>query len=90
MRLTIHAEICCELCNSVIHNHLECPCCGDSYAATSAYCDLFEEDVGYEIHCECGAGFRLVSKEGWREEWEWEQILGEKNGPGNGKSSGDC
>lgn len=59
-------EICCDDCNSVIHNHMEtCPACNDYYASTSAYGEL---NIGQEFECEnCGAKFKLT--DWWKAEW---------------------
>lgn len=59
----IDAEICCEECNEIIHNHLdECPICKTKFASTSGYSNLdepgFEENI---IQCdECNSYFKLV------------------------------
>jgi transcription elongation factor Elf1 len=60
--IKVYPEICCEICNETIHNHMDCPCC-KKYTSTDAYFDL-QEHIGYnafiEIECEeCGARFRM-------------------------------
>ena len=55
--LEVYSETCCELCNEIVHNHIDCRACGKSYAATDTYCDAYEEQ---EIECECGAVYKLL------------------------------
>jgi transcription elongation factor Elf1 len=53
-------EICCELCNEVIHNHFDCPSCGEKYASSDCY-DYFDYKPGEQVGCEsCGAVFEYV------------------------------
>jgi C4-type Zn-finger protein len=40
--IEVYPEGCCELCNEIIHNHLDCPICGKKYAASQEYYDLNE------------------------------------------------
>lgn len=55
----VYSEICCEFCNEIIHNHMECPICKDKYAGTDLYGEIDELDT--EVTCEkCGAEFDLV------------------------------
>lgn len=58
--LEIYAEICCDLCNEIIHNHLDCPACGMNYAPSEQYgCIDTRVDGFYEIQCEaCKSVFR--------------------------------
>lgn len=61
IEVTIYNEVCCELCQEIIHNHFEeCPACGKNYAGTSAYFDLNDTYMMEpSIKCEeCGAEFR--------------------------------
>lgn len=75
IKIRIHVEFCCDFCNEPIHNHIECPSCKDPNAGTDAYCDLLEERLGFIMRCEeCGADFKLLSKEGYLNDWKWEQI----------------
>lgn len=35
MIINLHAEVCCDYCNEVIHNHIDiCPECHEEYAGT--------------------------------------------------------
>lgn len=73
MKIEFYPEICCDMCNGVIHNHMTCPACGDNYAGTDAYGEL---DASYntELQCEeCKATFKLIKGEGYHDEWEWEK-----------------
>jgi transcription elongation factor Elf1 len=61
-RLEVYGEICCEVCNEIIHNHFNCPVCGKFYAPSANYEYLENEDI---LACElCGAKFKLIG-EGW-------------------------
>lgn len=72
----IFPEPCCELCNETIHNHMECPICGDDYASTDCFGpigDIFIFDK--EISCECGAVFKVIDSESFDpDEWVWKHI----------------
>jgi len=58
--LEIFPEICCDECDSVIHNHISCPICKHSYASSDKYGELDRDDK--EISCEeCGTIYELVS-----------------------------
>jgi len=60
--LEVYGEICCDLCNEIIHNHIDCPVCKNSYAETDQYVDLFDET---ELTCvKCKTIFQKVS-ESW-------------------------
>ncbi len=75
MKLTIYPEICCEVCNEVIHNHVDCPVCKYKYAGTSEYGDILYMDIGEILECEvCKAKFKLISKDKFISEFEWEQL----------------
>lgn len=83
MKLEIYPEECCELCGNIVHNHMECPICNNSYAGTDQYDDLYDcIAVGEIMQCECGARFKLITKDGWRGDWEWEHCVdtGEQTG----------
>jgi DNA-directed RNA polymerase subunit RPC12/RpoP len=75
-KLNIYPEYCCDECNSVIHNHLDCIQCGKEYADSSQYGDIWSLEVGDELECEhCKATYLLLNKseESWDfENWLWE------------------
>ncbi|MBC8437090.1 hypothetical protein H8D85_02080 [bacterium] len=55
--LEVYPEICCEECGEVIHNHINCLICKDSYASTDKYYDLEDEK---ELSCEeCGTVYAI-------------------------------
>ena len=65
VELQVYGEECCEICNEIIHNHIDCPVCKTEYAATDQYCDLEDES---EVTCEsCGTTFSKTS-ESWYDE----------------------
>lgn len=65
VELEVHGEICCDLCNFIEHNHIDCPVCETQYASTDKYCDLHEEE---ELMCEnCKTVFAKTS-----ESWYWD------------------
>lgn len=78
MKIEIYQEICCDYCNDVIHNHIDCPACKKEYASTDAYhclIDWYDYGEVRQIACEeCGAKFRTVKTDGFLDDWEWEQI----------------
>ncbi len=76
MKLELYPEICCELCNDTIHNHVDCPACGQKYAGTDLYGSLCDEEVGFILSCEeCKTQFKLTNKDGvYGDEYEWEQL----------------
>lgn len=58
--LKLYPKICCEICNEVIHNHFECPVCGDSYAPSDIYGEV-DFDADESISCKtCGSEFEIV------------------------------
>lgn len=62
MELNIYGEICCEICNDVIHTHFDCPECGKDYAPSSLYGSVYDCDVGEKISCEeCKATWVIKS-----------------------------
>jgi hypothetical protein len=62
VELEVYGELCCEECNEVIHNHIDCPVCKDGYADTDQYIDLYEET---QLQCEkCETVYKKVS-ENW-------------------------
>ena len=63
-QLNLVEEICCEMCNQVIHNHIDCPVCNTNFSETDAYCNIRENNVGFIIKCEkCYTEFKLISKD---------------------------
>lgn len=59
MILNIYKEICCDLCNEVIHIHFDCPSCKTEYAPTDCY--LWPVTI---LSCEeCGAAFERCGRE---------------------------
>lgn len=60
--IEVYAETCCEDCNEIIHNHIDCPLCKKQYAKTNQYCDLQYEET---VQCEnCDSIFEKIS-ESW-------------------------
>lgn len=65
VKFELYPEICCDYCNDVIHNHMDCPVCNEDWAETDMFHDIQldwnygkpEEDV--IIQCECGAEFKV-------------------------------
>ena len=59
VELEVYGEICCNLCNDIIHNHIDCPVCKSNYVGTDQYCDLYDEK---EVMCDdCGTTFVKTS-----------------------------
>lgn len=57
--LEVYGEVCCDMCNEIIHNHIDCPVCEKEYAGTEQYCDLYDEKT---VECEnCGSVFEKTS-----------------------------
>lgn len=75
MKIDFFAEICCDMCNDVVHNHFDCPACKTEYAGTDAYGEI-DGDYYNQVSCqECEATFKLIKKEGFnRDDWDWEQV----------------
>lgn len=60
-KIEIHGEICCEVCNEIIHNHLDCPVCKKQNAPSDNYghlSEFAEEGQSPTITCACGAIFQ--------------------------------
>lgn len=75
MKLEIYPEICCDMCNDIVHNHLDCPVCAEKDARTDAYFDLSDEEPGFILRCcACSAKFKLQAKATYLDDWEWEII----------------
>ncbi len=60
VELEVYGEECCEICNEIIHNHIDCPVCEDSYAGTDIYCDL--DEIKKLICKNCETIYELVSE----------------------------
>jgi len=80
IHLELECEICCDICNEVVHVHFECPACGDKNAGTSCYgapWDMLDQ-AGDHLSCkECGADFELVdmgSSKWSYDEWLWRRV----------------
>lgn len=78
-KITYYAEVCCDECNSIIHNHLDyCPICKKDYASTSAYHEISFDDTG--IYCEeCGTYFSILKIESMELTLETSKEVNEKN-----------
>lgn len=77
IKIELYREYCCDVCNKIIHNHIDCPICGKEYASTDAYYDIYERACEAEviIQCEeCSARFKLINKKGCYDDWEWQCI----------------
>lgn len=65
IEIEFYGEICCDMCNEVIHNHMECPECKNDWAATNFYGPVYDytNDDPCILECEeCGAKFQIVEK----------------------------
>jgi len=60
--VTLQSEICCDECLNVIHNHFDCPSCGNKYAGTTIYGSLEDHDDNFFCE-ECGAEFTIVDND---------------------------
>jgi transcription elongation factor Elf1 len=70
-QIRIYPELCCDECVEVIHNHFDCPACGEKYSPSDQYCDLYQEPAPIIISCEkCNAKFRLHHGDIWDGVWE--------------------
>lgn len=75
MKLNINQEICCDICNGIIHNHIDCPSCKGDNVGTDLYGDIHEEKIGFILTCDCGAEFRLLERNSsFPDDFEWEQV----------------
>ena len=62
MKSEFYGETCCDYCGETIHNHFDCPVCGEECAGTSIYASITEwiQEGNSEFSCEeCGAKFRI-------------------------------
>ncbi len=58
LTIEIYEEVCCDMCNNIIHNHMDCPVCKKEYASTNRYNSMYHED-GFSCE-ECNAEFKLI------------------------------
>lgn len=59
MKIPLYEEFCCEMCNEVVHNHIDCPSCEEKYVETDKYGPI---EVGDVITCtNCSSRFKLIS-----------------------------
>jgi transcription elongation factor Elf1 len=73
----IESEPCCDECGDIIHNHFDCPACGQQFASTSIYKAWWEEDKPVIFSCEdCGMEFTTLDDSDypdvvveWQREW---------------------
>jgi hypothetical protein len=78
VELEVYREICCELCDDVIHNHIDCPVCKSDYASTDQSCDLYDEK---EVTCEdCWTTFAKTS-DSWYYDCKAKIVSLAKNNP---------
>jgi len=61
-KVEFYPEVCCDECGDVRHNHIDCPACGQHYAATDVYCGLWEQDDGKLTCQECDQEFKFELK----------------------------
>jgi len=58
------SEICCDECQEVVHNHMNCPACGKEDVGTDVFCGMWEhiaEEKNPTIACEeCDTVFNLL------------------------------
>lgn len=47
----LYGEICCEVCNEIIHNHIDCPVCHKKYASTDCYGPVYETKTIKCLNC---------------------------------------
>jgi hypothetical protein len=74
MKIEVNAEICCDLCGEITHNHIDCPKCNSKNVGTDAYYEISREDHYNEMACEkCGARYRLIA--GYWFDGEWLEIV---------------
>jgi len=68
--IEIYGELCCDDCNNIIHNHMDCPICKNDYASTNIYYEIWEFDKDDVLTCEeCKTNFKPVDKAGYNEKW---------------------
>lgn len=47
-----YPEICCEICNEIIHTHFDCPICQEKNVGTETYREIFIDDFFICQGCE--------------------------------------
>ena len=73
-KINITSEICCDLCNEIVHNHFDCPVCEQKWTSGN-FIDLNEEDPCI-LHCDsCGAEF-ITTDSPYDADAEWEELKG--------------
>lgn len=75
--LEIYEEICCDYCNSIIHNHIDCVVCNKNYAKTDIYSEI-DPEAGFMLQCECGTIYEMVNNE-YPYKWEIKKYGKDKN-----------
>lgn len=50
-KIEVYPEICCEFCNEIGRNNLDCPACGKKYASSKQYGELEAENGVTKIQC---------------------------------------
>lgn len=60
VKLEVTGEICCDECNDIWHNHMDCPVCKVSDAGTDVYHDLYHHSDVLECE-ECGAVLEKIA-----------------------------
>ena len=58
VELEVFGEICCEVCNEIVHNHIDCPVCKDDYAETDRYGYIEDNN---KVECQCGTIYEIAS-----------------------------
>lgn len=73
MKIEFYPETCCDECDEVIHNHMNCPACNTKNASTDAYgeIDKYTEHVECE---ECNARFKLIEAAFEMNTWEVKRV----------------
>jgi len=76
LKILIRQEACCDTCNQIIHNHLDCPTCGREFAATDSFYNLFDDAGDCTVKCcECGAQFHSAGEDPYDDQVEqWERV----------------
>ena len=60
IKIKIFGEICCDYCNEIIHNHIDCPICNEKYSETDVYHEL---EINEIIECDnCNSEFKLLEE----------------------------
>jgi hypothetical protein len=73
LHLNIHPEICCDECNEVFHNHIDCPVCKKQDSETNSFFNLYEASIGETIECgNCNSVFELINRDAsFINDWNW-------------------